>query len=250
MSLITRNICAVRGKIYIFPNELSDISELLALITQSIECSMLYHLNVCSLKNSSRSTLVLLFRRPTLQLLETVHVSSKEYQEVAMLSSMEIGKIMIGYEVSKIDMLLKCCSQDTGYTCHQLGSGAIVVQLSQPYMIDSMRLLLWDIDNRTYSYYIEVSTDQINWHQVLDKRNEMCKSWQHINFPKRPVVFIRIVGTYNTANEVFHCVHFECPAQVPVASHVSTAKKMDDDRDVNRRNKEQLSAIEEEKAED
>lgn len=82
-------------------------------------------------------------------------------------------------------------------------------------MIDSMRLLLWDIDNRTYSYYIEVSTDQTTWHQVVDKRNEMCKSWQYISFPKRPVVFIRIVGTYNTANEVFHCVHFECPAQVP-----------------------------------
>jgi hypothetical protein len=28
-----------------------------------------------------------------------------------------------------------------------------------------------------------------------------------------PVVFIRIVGTFNTANEVFHLVHFECPAK-------------------------------------
>lgn len=28
---------------------------------------------------------------------------------------------------------------DSGYTCHQLGSGAIVVQLAQPYMISSMR---------------------------------------------------------------------------------------------------------------
>lgn len=28
---------------------------------------------------------------------------------------------------------------DSGYTCHQLGSGAIVVQLSQCYIIDSMR---------------------------------------------------------------------------------------------------------------
>lgn len=26
-----------------------------------------------------------------------------------------------------------------GYTCHQLGSGAIVVQLPQPYIIGSMR---------------------------------------------------------------------------------------------------------------
>jgi BTB/POZ domain-containing protein 9 len=29
---------------------------------------------------------------------------------------------------------------DSGYTCHQLGSGAIVVQLAQPYIVSSMRL--------------------------------------------------------------------------------------------------------------
>lgn len=28
---------------------------------------------------------------------------------------------------------------DSGYTCHQLGSGAIVIQLAQPFMISSMR---------------------------------------------------------------------------------------------------------------
>ena len=28
---------------------------------------------------------------------------------------------------------------DSGYTCHQLGSGAIVVQLGQPFVIDSMK---------------------------------------------------------------------------------------------------------------
>ena len=102
---------------------------------------------------------------------------------------------------------------DTGYTCHQLGSGAIVVQLPQPFLIDSMRLLLWDIDERSYSYYIEVSVDYENWEIVADKRNHSCKSWQSIKFDRRPIVYIRIVGTYNTANEVFHCVHFECPSQ-------------------------------------
>ncbi|XP_053988231.1 BTB/POZ domain-containing protein 9 [Hylaeus volcanicus] len=104
---------------------------------------------------------------------------------------------------------------DSGYTCHQLGSGSILVQLGQPYIIDSMRLLLWDCDDRTYSYYIEVSGNSWNWVLVADKTREACRSWQTIHFsPPRPVVFIRIVGTHNTANEVFHCVHFECPAQI------------------------------------
>ncbi|OAD46978.1 BTB/POZ domain-containing protein 9 [Eufriesea mexicana] len=102
---------------------------------------------------------------------------------------------------------------DSGYTCHQVGSGSILVQLGQPYVIDSMRLLLWDCDDRSYSYYIEVSGNSRSWILVADKRKESCRSWQTIRFTARPVVFIRIVGTHNTANEVFHCVHFECPAQ-------------------------------------
>ena len=28
---------------------------------------------------------------------------------------------------------------DSGYTCHQLGSGCIMIQLAQPYVISSMR---------------------------------------------------------------------------------------------------------------
>ncbi|XP_078256113.1 BTB/POZ domain-containing protein 9 isoform X2 [Rhinoraja longicauda] len=150
---------------------------------------------------------------------------------------------------------------DSGYTCHQLGSGAIVIQLAQPFVIGSMRLLLWDCDDRSYSFYIEVSNNQQQWAMVADHTKVTCKSWQTIYIKQQPVVFIRIVGTYNTANEmlpdslssssslhfaqcevvhfgstneagthtvnggvsgrteeqrnlgVFHCVHFECPAQ-------------------------------------
>ena len=103
---------------------------------------------------------------------------------------------------------------DSGYTCHQLGSGAIVVQLGQPYSLHTMRLLLWDCDDRSYSFYIEVSVNQRDWEVVCDRTREACRSWQVITFTRRPVVFIRIVGTHNTANEVFHCVHFEAPASV------------------------------------
>jgi len=101
---------------------------------------------------------------------------------------------------------------DSGYTCHQLGSGAIMVQLGQPYALSTMRMLLWDCDDRSYSYYIEVSTNQREWEVVYDRTRDACRSWQLISFKRRPVVFIRIVGTHNTANEVFHCVHFEAPA--------------------------------------
>ncbi|CAM2718263.1 unnamed protein product [Rotaria socialis] len=102
---------------------------------------------------------------------------------------------------------------DTGYTCHQIGSGGIVIQLSQPYVVSSMRLLLWDCDNRSYSYYIETSLDNIKWSTFVDKRNTACRSWQILTFSPRIVVFVRICGTHNTANEVFHCVHVECPCQ-------------------------------------
>ncbi|XP_066254986.1 BTB/POZ domain-containing protein 9-like [Euwallacea similis] len=101
---------------------------------------------------------------------------------------------------------------DSGYTCHQLRSGAILIQLGQPYIISSLKLLLWDCDDRSYSYYIESSVNIWEWEMVVDNTRENCKSWQVIRFPPRAVVFIRIVGTHNTANEVFHCVHFECPS--------------------------------------
>lgn len=122
---------------------------------------------------------------------------------------------------------------DSGYTCHQLGSGVILVQLGQPYWIGSLRLLLWDCDDRSYSFYIETSTNLKQWEMVVDKRNDLLKSWQHFVFDTRVVVYIKIVGTHNTANEVtshedelgtatnltafqiFHCVHFECPSQDP-----------------------------------
>lgn len=78
-----------------------------------------------------------------------------------------------------------------------------------------MRLLLWDCDDRNYSFYIETSVNQKDWVMVVDKRNEKARSWQNFSFNPLPVVFIRIVGTRNTANEIFHCVHLECPSQDP-----------------------------------
>ena len=101
---------------------------------------------------------------------------------------------------------------EQGYTCHQLGVGAIVVQLAQPYILGSMRLLLWDCDDRSYAFDIYVSIDRKNW-QLVIRKDELCRSWQYMEFEPRAVVYFQVVGTHNTANEVFHAVHFESPAQ-------------------------------------
>ncbi|KAJ3647096.1 hypothetical protein Zmor_024638 [Zophobas morio] len=100
----------------------------------------------------------------------------------------------------------------SGFTQHTIGSGSIIVELAQPYMISSMRLLLWDKDDRRYRYFIETSLNQTNWEIAVDRRNEDCRSWQNIVFKERAMVFIRITGTHNTANIGFHVVHFECPS--------------------------------------
>jgi BTB/POZ domain-containing protein 9 len=65
-----------------------------------------------------------------------------------------------------------------------------------------MKLKLWDGDDRSYRYFIETSLDKSNWKIAVDRRNVECKSWQFLQFDQRPMVFIRITGTHNTANDV------------------------------------------------
>ncbi|KAI3385122.1 hypothetical protein SNEBB_002581 [Seison nebaliae] len=100
-----------------------------------------------------------------------------------------------------------------GYTCHQIHNGCISIRLAQPYVLSSMRFLLWDCDERSYSYYVQTSLDPITdkWTIVADRRSERCSSWQIIEFPPRKVMYIKLVGVHSTFDEVFHCVHFESP---------------------------------------
>lgn len=95
--------------------------------------------------------------------------------------------------------------------CHQLGSGNISLQLGQPYVINSLRILLWDCDERTYSFYIESSLNGTDWEMLVDRKNERLQSWQSFAFEPRAISYIKITGTFNSANEIFHIVHFECP---------------------------------------
>lgn len=70
------------------------------------------------------------------------------------------------------------------------------------------------------------------------------RSWQILTFSPRVVVFIRIVGTQNTANEVFHCVHFECPCRPDVLQsylNEQSSNAMTDDRETDSVSYEEFS---------
>lgn len=51
--------------------------------------------------------------------------------------------------------------------------------------------------------------DQKDWDRIVDHTKYHCRSWQELFFKQRVVRFIRIVGTHNTANKVFHAVALE-----------------------------------------
>lgn len=51
--------------------------------------------------------------------------------------------------------------------------------------------------------------DQKDWIRVVDHTKYFCRSWQFLYFPDRVVKYIKIVGTNNTINRVFHTVAFE-----------------------------------------
>lgn len=102
---------------------------------------------------------------------------------------------------------------EKGYTRHAISSknddNGIVIELGNIFIINYIKILLWDLDNRSYSYVIDVSVEKEYWERVVDHSSYHCRSWQHLHFEKRPVKFIRITGTHNTVNRVFHLVSVE-----------------------------------------
>ncbi|XP_039153980.1 BTB/POZ domain-containing protein 9-like [Drosophila simulans] len=108
---------------------------------------------------------------------------------------------------------------DKRYTHHCITDkdASIVVELGTICLINHIHMLLWDRDSRAYSYYVEVSVDQQHWERVVDYSDYHCCSWQYLYFAPRPVRFIRLVGTHNTVNRVFHVVSLEAmhTAKVP-----------------------------------
>lgn len=113
-----------------------------------------------------------------------------------------------------------CLTFHSGYTRHSIsdtGDQNIVVELGTISIINHIKLLLWDRDVRSYSYYIETSVNQSNWERVVDHTKYNCRSWQFLYFGSRAARYIKLVGTHNTCNRVFHVVALEAyyTAKIP-----------------------------------
>ncbi|KAG9461840.1 hypothetical protein GDO78_015585 [Eleutherodactylus coqui] len=86
---------------------------------------------------------------------------------------------------------------DHGFSRHPIEDdcrSGLQVKLGQPSIINHIRLLLWDRDSRSYSYYIEVSMDELDWIRVIDHSQFFCRSWQKLYFPARVCRYVQQSG--------------------------------------------------------
>lgn len=97
---------------------------------------------------------------------------------------------------------------------------AMVVTLKEAETINTIRFLLWDQDNRFYRYKLEIcpDADGEKWKLIADHSTTgEFRSWQLISFPEEPVRRIRVTGTFNNSNNMFHVVELQAyniPADV------------------------------------
>ncbi len=139
----------------------------------------------------------------------------------------ENGAVVLGSITNAANLIDGNTTVYTGSTGFTYGSWPCswTLKLSDRYMLREIRMLLWDGAPRFYRYAIDVSKDGENFEPLLDRtaQTEKPTGWQAINFAPRPVQFIRIRGTYNSANGGFHVVELEAyckpPAQKPISTH-------------------------------
>jgi len=92
----------------------------------------------------------------------------------------------------------------TGFTYTPSVGQAIIIEFNALYYIDTVKLILWDKDTRTYRYKIEVSSDDIDYSCVVDMSNEDRHGLQEHRFDPRVVKYIRIYNNLGGTSRVAH----------------------------------------------
>ncbi|MCK4491882.1 MAG: discoidin domain-containing protein, partial [Candidatus Altiarchaeales archaeon] len=93
-----------------------------------------------------------------------------------------------------------------GYASVYIGgnrSGSILIDLGGIYVINRTEMHLWDLDGRYYQYKIEVSTDAVNWQEVVDKTDGEWRGLQADSFSDVNAALVRITGTYASVENEF-----------------------------------------------
>jgi hypothetical protein len=100
------------------------------------------------------------------------------------------------------------CTKFTGFA-FQSTPCDWVITLRKTYLLREIRLLLYDLDARSYQYSLDVAGDDQKYSSVDDKSNSQARSWQFAAFAPTPVKFIRIKGKANSAGPNFQVVELE-----------------------------------------
>uniref|UniRef100_A0A7E4WCA5 BTB domain-containing protein n=1 Tax=Panagrellus redivivus TaxID=6233 RepID=A0A7E4WCA5_PANRE len=88
---------------------------------------------------------------------------------------------------------------------YKVGDAGLIVQLPQPYMLNCVKLNFSCVPS---SYKVEVSSDYYQWTEVGGETN--VREWRKIVFPKRPVMYVKLVGLKEHLFGKFFCRHLEC----------------------------------------
>ena len=83
------------------------------------------------------------------------------------------------------------------------------ITFDRVYLLQEIRFLLYDLDQRYYRYAITTSVDGKEFAPLVDRSQGQWRGWQRITFSPRPVKAVRLFGLYNSANAAFHLVEFE-----------------------------------------
>lgn len=100
------------------------------------------------------------------------------------------------------DNLMEYAGDDYAYTLISQ-NGSIVIDFGSEYVINKTQIRLWNLDGRYYRYRIEVSTDGVNWKEVVDKTGGDWSGLQIDSFKDVKSRFVRITGTYASAGNEF-----------------------------------------------
>ena len=58
----------------------------------------------------------------------------------------------------------------------------IFITLGRKYIINMISIQWMDTENESYSYYVQISTDNIKWTEIINYRDYNCRSWQYLYF--------------------------------------------------------------------